>query len=53
MPARRKPVVNEEEPMGIVISRGNRAEEAPRFAAYVWGPVPDAEVEPTGEMVAA
>ncbi|MBM4194008.1 MAG: hypothetical protein FJ202_06455 [Gemmatimonadetes bacterium] len=34
------------EPMGIVISRGDRAEPMPRFAAYVWGPVPDAsEIE--------
>jgi hypothetical protein len=33
-----------DEPIGIVISRGNRSEEAPRFAAYVWGPVPEAEV---------
>lgn len=29
------------EPIGIVISRGSHTEEAPRFAAYVWGPVPD------------
>ena len=31
------------EPMGIVISSGSRGDGAPRFAAYVWGPVPDAE----------
>ncbi len=30
----------EEEPLGIIISRGSRAEDVPRFAAYVWGPVP-------------
>ena len=41
----------EQEPMGIVISRGSRAEPAPRLVAYVWGPAPEAE--PTGEMVAA
>ena len=29
----------EEEPMGIVISRGSRAETSPRFAAYVWSQV--------------
>jgi hypothetical protein len=29
----------EDEPMGIVISRGPRAETAPRFAAYVWSQV--------------
>jgi hypothetical protein len=26
----------DEEPIGIVISRGSRAESIPRFAAYVW-----------------
>lgn len=34
----------EQEPVGIVISRGSRDEAAPRFTAYVWGPVPE-EVE--------
>jgi hypothetical protein len=29
----------EEEPMGIVISRGSRAETPPRFTAYVWSEV--------------
>jgi hypothetical protein len=33
------------EPLGIVISQGSRAEEAPRFAAYVWGPAPEPETE--------
>lgn len=27
----------EQEPMGIVISRGTRTEATPRFWAYVWG----------------
>jgi hypothetical protein len=40
-----------QEPVGIVISSGSRAEDAPRLIAYVWGPAP--ETEPTGEMVAA
>jgi hypothetical protein len=31
----------QEEPMGIVISRGSRAEAEPRFSAYVWGPAPE------------
>ena len=31
----------EQEPMGIVISRGSRAEATPRFCAYVWGPAPE------------
>ena len=30
---------SDEEPMGIVISRGSRAESTPRFAAYVWSQV--------------
>lgn len=31
----------EEEPIGIVISRGSRAEAAPRFSAFMWSPVPE------------
>ncbi|NUO63838.1 MAG: hypothetical protein HOQ11_06195 [Gemmatimonadaceae bacterium] len=33
------------EPLGIVISQGSRAEQAPRFLAYVWGPAPETEVD--------
>ena len=32
-----------EEPIGIVISRGSRAEPPPRVWAYVWGEVPEVE----------
>lgn len=32
-----------EEPIGIVISRGSRAEPPPRVWAYVWGEVPENE----------
>lgn len=46
-----RPEVTEEEPVGIVISRGSRAEQTPRLLAYVWGPAP--ELESAGEMVAA
>lgn len=35
--------VRDEEPMGIVISRGSRDEPPPRVLAYVWGPVPEIE----------
>ena len=30
-----------EEPMGIVISQGSRAESTPRFTAYVWSQAGD------------
>jgi hypothetical protein len=33
------------EPIGIIISRGDRTEPTPVFSAYIWGPVPDAVVE--------
>jgi hypothetical protein len=42
----------EEEPVGIVISSGSRAETAPRLVAYIWGPAP-ADSNAAGEMVAA
>ena len=39
------PIELEQEPVGIIISRGSRDEATPRFSAYVWGPVPeDADV---------
>ncbi len=42
---RNKPAGNEtDEPIGIVISSGTRTDDAPRFAAYVWGPVPDGDI---------
>jgi hypothetical protein len=40
------------EPMGIIISRGDRTEPTPVFSAYVWGPVPDAEVADTATRAA-
>lgn len=33
----------EEEPRGIVISRGSREDPPPMFSVYVWGPAPDPE----------
>jgi hypothetical protein len=33
------------EPLGIIISRGDRTEPTPVFSAYIWGPVPDPVVE--------
>jgi hypothetical protein len=41
----------DEEPMGIVISRGSRAESPPLFAAYVWSQV--SENPPASEPRAA
>ncbi len=36
----------EREPIGIVIADGSRRDAVPRFAAFVWGPVPDDEETP-------
>jgi hypothetical protein len=42
----------EQEPIGIIISRGSREEAAPRFSAYVWGPAPDDLNEPRDSKAA-
>jgi hypothetical protein len=34
-----------DEPVGIVISRGREPETTPRFSAYVWAPYPDDELD--------
>lgn len=34
-----------QEPVGIVISQGRTTDVPPRFAAFVWAPVPETEVE--------
>ena len=49
--AKNRKIEVDEEPMGIVISSGSRAEATPKLSAYVWGPAP--ECEKAGEMVAA
>jgi hypothetical protein len=36
----RKEIVSSE-PLGIIISRGDKTEPTPVFSAYIWGPVPD------------
>jgi len=33
------------EPLGIIISRGDKTEPIPVFSAYIWGPVPETEQE--------
>lgn len=50
----RQSEINEQEPIGIIISRGSREEQPPRFSAYVWGPVPTGELPvEDGKPVAA
>lgn len=39
--AARKEMPLPAEPLGIVISNGDREDPAPVFSAYVWGAVPD------------
>ena len=47
MKQRREHIEQVEEPVGIVINGGFRAEVRPRFAAFEWGPAPDdVDVEP-------
>ncbi len=41
----------DEEPVGIVISRGWEPETTPRFSAYVWAPSPEDDLKP--EIVVA
>jgi len=36
-----------DEPIGIVISRGDRTEKRPIFSAYIWGPAPEPATEVT------
>ena len=42
----------EQEPMGIVISGGYRAEPAPAFWAYVWCDAPELPTEQAGKVAA-
>lgn len=43
--------MSEQEPMGIVISRGSRQEATPMFFAYVWAPAPE-DTDPLDAQVA-
>lgn len=38
-------IVELEEPRGIIISRGDRAEQRPIFSAYIWAPAPESDAE--------
>lgn len=42
-------IQQEQEPIGIVISRGTREEATPVFWAYVWGPAPEPSIEVTSK----
>ena len=39
-----------EEPIGIIISRGDRTEQKPIFSAYIWGPAPEPFLEPSTKV---
>ncbi|MEO6591885.1 MAG: hypothetical protein ABIO52_06175 [Gemmatimonadaceae bacterium] len=43
-------VTESEEPIGIIISRGDRAEQRPIISAYIWGPAPEPDAEPTSKV---
>jgi len=38
--------VEPNEPLGIIISSGDRAELPTVFSAYIWGPAPEPTVDP-------
>jgi hypothetical protein len=39
-----------QEPLGIIISSGDRLERRPIFSAYIWGPAPEPTVEVTAKV---
>ncbi len=39
-----------DEPIGIIISRGDRTEQRPIFSAYVWAPAPELAEEPKSKV---
>ena len=42
----------QQEPAGIIISRGERGEATPRFSAYMWSDAPDQPAEPATRRAA-
>ena len=38
-------ITEHDEPIGIIISRGDRGEQRPVFSAYIWGPAPEPVTE--------
>lgn len=43
-------IAESEEPIGIIISRGDRKEARPVFSAYIWGPAPEPVTEATTKV---
>ena len=43
-------LTDSDEPIGIIISRGDRKEARPVFSAYIWGPAPDPVTETTTKV---
>ena len=43
-------ITDSEEPIGIIISRGDRKEARPVFSAYIWGPAPEPVTETTTKV---
>jgi hypothetical protein len=45
-----KEIQEQDEPIGIIISRGDRTEQRPVFSAYIWGPAPEPVLEPSTKV---
>ena len=43
-------ITETQEPLGIIISRGDRLEQPPIFSAYIWGPAPEPVVEVSAKV---
>ena len=41
--------VDRVEPIGIIISNGEREEHATVFSAYIWGPAPEPVLDPASK----
>jgi hypothetical protein len=41
--------VESTEPIGIIISNGERGEQPTVFSAYIWGPAPDPTLDPASK----
>jgi hypothetical protein len=41
--------VEHNEPLGIIISNGERGEQPTVFSAYIWGPAPEPTVDPASK----